>query len=299
MQRFVTRLSLGLVLLVASGVGAEEPKLSPEVSKALGQRAKEFMEAFNKGDADALGEFWTEDADHIDTVGRERKGRKAIVEAYRKLFAANKGAKLNIIPVSRRFLTPNCIIGDGLSEVTPAGGGAPSTGRYTAVSVKKDGKWYLASVRETLATPPSNFEHLEDLEFLVGNWTSEGSKDENAHVSYSWEHNQNFLVAHFAATVKEVPVAGGVQWIGWDPAGKRIRAWTFDSHGGFSDSAWTKDGNKFSAKVNSVLRDGGKVSSTNVITKVDADHFTWQSTNRMVDGKEAPDSKVIKFKRVK
>lgn len=299
MQRFVTRVSLGLAVLLASGARAEEPKLSPEQARSLNQRVKAFTEAFNKGDADALGKFWTEDADHIDTVGRTRKGRKAIVDAYRKLFAAQKGAKLTIIPLSRRVLTPDCIIGDGLSEVTPAGGGAPSTARYTSVSVKKDGRWYLASVRETIATPPSNFEHLEDLEFLVGSWTDENGKGEKAHVSYSWEFNQNFLVAHFAATLKDVQVAGGVQWIGWDPTARRIRAWTFDNNGGFSEGVWSKNGKTFTVEIHSVLRDGGKVSSTNVITRVDADHFTWQSTKRKVDGKDTPDSPVVKFKRVK
>jgi len=299
MQRFVTRVSLGLVLLLAPAAGAEEPKNSSEAVKALHKRAEEFVEAFNKGDADALGEFWTEDADHVDTVGRERKGRKAIVDAYRKLFAAHKGAKIVIIPRSRRLVTPDCIISDGLTEVTPAGGGAPSAARFTSVSVKKDGRWYLASVRETLAVPPSHFEHLEDLEFLVGHWSDENGKDQGAHVSYSWEFNHNFLVAHFAATHKGTSVVGGVQWISWDGSAKRIRAWTFDSHGGFSEGVWSKDGTQFKVKINSTLRDGKKASSTNVMTKVDADHFTWQSVQRTVDGKEVPDSRVIKFKRIK
>jgi uncharacterized protein (TIGR02246 family) len=299
MQRFVTRVSLALVLLFAAGAGAQERKTNSEEPKELGQLSKDFVEAFNKGDAEALAKFWTEDADHVDSVGRVRKGRKAILEAYRKLFAANKGAKLTIIPLSRRQLTPDCVVSDGLTEVIPASG-PPSTGRYTAISVKKGGRWLLASVRETLATPPSNFEFLEDLEFLVGDWTDDNGKaGESAHVSYSWEHNQNFLVVHFTATLKDVPVSGGVQWIGWDAAAKRIRAWTFHSSGGFSEGVWSKDGNKFKVKIHSTLRDGGKTSSTNIITKVDDDHFTWQSTERKVDGKEVPDTKVIKFKRVK
>jgi uncharacterized protein (TIGR02246 family) len=299
MQRFVTRVSLGLVLLLASGARAEDPRKDSEDPKEFADLSKGFIEAFNKGDAEALAAFWTEDADHVDTVGRVRKGRKAILEAYRKLFAAHKGAKLTIVHLSRRVLTPDCVVSDGLTEVTPASG-HPSTGRYTAISVKKGGRWLLASVRETLATPPSNFEQLEDLEFLVGDWSDDNGKTgQGAHVSYSWEHNQNFLVAHFTATLKDLPVSGGVQWIGWDAAAKRIRAWTFASNGSFSESLWSKNGKQFKAKINSTLRDGGKVSSTNIITKVDADHFTWQSTERKVDGKEMPDSKVIKFKRVK
>src|SRR5438105_3388505 len=99
MKRFVRLASLGLALLLAPAVWAEGPKGNSEEAKALRKRAEDFVAAFNKGDADALGAFWTEDSDHIDQVGRERKGRRAIVEAYRKLFAARKGIKLNIIPL--------------------------------------------------------------------------------------------------------------------------------------------------------------------------------------------------------
>jgi hypothetical protein len=40
------------------------------------------------------------------------------------------------------------------------------------------------------------------------------------------------------------------------------------------------------------------VSATNVLTKVDADHATWQLTKITVDGTAMPDLKPIKVKRV-
>ena len=94
-------------------------------------------------------------------------------------------------------------------------------------------------------------------------------------------------------------MSGGTQWIGWDPAGKHIRSWSFDSGGGFGEGAWSKDGSRWTMKTTSTLRDGKKVTATNVITKVDDEHLTWQSTKRSRDDKELPDSPVIKFKRLK
>jgi hypothetical protein len=41
------------------------------------------------------------------------------------------------------------------------------------------------------------------------------------------------------------------------------------------------------------------VSATNIITKTDDDHMTWQMTKLSVDGKSLPDPKPVKMKRVK
>jgi hypothetical protein len=63
--------------------------------------------------------------------------------------------------------------------------------------VKQDGQWLPASARETIAMPPSNYEHLEALEWLAGDWEDEAEKGPSAKFSYSWTENKNFLVAAF------------------------------------------------------------------------------------------------------
>jgi hypothetical protein len=52
-------------------------------------------------------------------------------------------------------------------------------------------------------------------------------------------------------------------------------------------------------KATATLRDGKKATATNIITKVDPDHFTWQSTERTVDGNKVPDTEVVRMKRAK
>src|SRR5262249_16846835 len=151
-----------------------------------GQRAQEFIAAFNKGDAKALAGFWTPDGDYVDQIGRLYKGRAAIQKLYEKLFAGQKGAKLTVTVTSARMVGNDVAIEDGIPEVTPADGGPGTAARFSAVLVKKDGVWYFESVHEAVAHPPSNAEHFEDLEWLLGDWTGESQKGESATASYAW-----------------------------------------------------------------------------------------------------------------
>jgi uncharacterized protein (TIGR02246 family) len=295
---------LSAALVAAAVLSAPPARAADPIDKAkeeaaLQKNAEAFVEAFNKGDAKALAAFWTEDGDLINQEGHQLKGRKAIEEAYTKLFSETKGAKLFVTITSLRVVRPDLALEDGTTEVVMPDG-PPSAARYTVVHVKQDGKWMLESVREAIAVPPSNAEHLEDLAFLIGDWTEDVDKGGSARASYAWDEHQNFIVNTFEVTMKDVSVAGGKQVIAWDAAAKKPRAFSFFFNGGFAESTWTKEGdNKWKIAFTGVQRDGGKVTATNVLTKIDADHFSFQLTDRTVDGKKLPDDKAIKMKRVK
>jgi uncharacterized protein (TIGR02246 family) len=300
-------LALGLAAILAVGgfvttgrmpAGGEEAKAQEKEQAAKGRRA-EFITAFNKGDAKAVAAFWTPDATYVDQVGREHKGREAIEQLYEKVFAARKGAKLTIHVTSDKQVTPDVVLEDGITEVTPAGGGPGTAARFSAVLVKKDGEWYLQSVHDALVHAPSNAEHLEDIEWLIGEWTGEAEKGESSTASYEWAENQNFIVSSFATTLDGVAVVGGTQWIGWDAVEKRIRSWSFYSPGGFGEAVWTKDGNQWSLTTTAKTAASKKVSATNIVTKTDDDHMTWQMTKLVVEGESLPDPKPVKMKRVK
>jgi uncharacterized protein (TIGR02246 family) len=303
-NRFVV--ALGLAAIVAAGgfvaagrlpAGAQERQAEENEQPAKGRRAA-FIAAFNKGDAQAVAAFWTPDATYVDQVGREYKGRTAIEQLYEKVFAARKGAKLTIHVTSTKQVSPDVVLEDGVTEVAPAEGGLPTTARFAAVLVKKDGAWYLQSVHDAVDHPPSNAEHLEDLEWLIGAWAGENEKGESATATYEWAENQNFIVSTFATTVDGVPVVGGTQWIGWDAVDKQVRSWSFYSRGGFGEAAWTKNGNTWTLKTTARTADGKKASATNVVTKTDDDHLTWQVTSLTVDGQSLPDPRPVKMKRV-
>jgi uncharacterized protein (TIGR02246 family) len=299
--------ALGLAAIVVAGgfvatgkmpADAQERKAEEKEQPAQGRRAA-FIAAFNKGDAKAVANFWTPDATYVDQVGREYKGRTAIEQLYEKVFAARKGGKLTIHVTSAKQVSPDVAMEDGVTEVTPSEGGPGTVARFSAVLVKKDGEWYLQSVHDSVFHPPSNAEHLEDLEWLIGEWTGEAEKGESGTATYDWAENQNFIVSSFAATLDGVPVVGGTQWIGWDAVDKQVRSWSFYSRGGFGEATWTKDGNNWAIKTSARTADGKKVSATNVVTKTDDDHVTWQMTKLTVDGQSLPDPKPVKMKRVK
>jgi hypothetical protein len=218
---------------------------------------------------------------------------------YENFFDRNKGMKLNIIITSTRMVGNDVAIEDGITEVTPPGTRLPSDSRFSAVLVKRYGEWFLASVRDSIAQPPSNAEHFRDLEWLLGEWTGEEGKGEGSKASYDWAENRNFIVSHFATTLDGVPVIGGTQWIAWDAIDKQIRSYSFYSGGGIGEAVWTKNGDTWAIRVNAKTAAGKKVSATDLLTKVDDDHATWQMTKLTVDGQPMPDRKPVKMQRVK
>jgi uncharacterized protein (TIGR02246 family) len=280
---------------VAARAQAED-KTAPS---GKGKRAQEFIAAFEKGDARAVAAFWTKNADYVDLTGRLYKGQAAIEKMYQRLFAEKKGMKLKIIVLSERMVGTDVAIENGITEITPADGGPSSAARFTAVLVKKDGEWFFESVRDSLPQPPSNVEHFEELEWLLGEWSGESQKGESARASYHWAENRNFIVSSFATTLDGLPVVGGTQWITWDAVDKKIRSYSFYSGGGVGEAVWSRKGDTWAIQVTARTSAGKKLTATNVLTKVDNDHATWQVTRLTVDGEAMPDAKPIKLKRVK
>jgi hypothetical protein len=84
----------------------------------------------------------------------------------------------------------------------------------------------------------------------------------------------------------------GPRRVGWDGSSGRIRSWTFDSQGGFSEAFWTKDGKRWLVGTSGVLPDGGVGGSTLVYEFKDANTFVWRATEREVDGQPVADSEV-------
>jgi uncharacterized protein (TIGR02246 family) len=291
-------LAAGQFVIAGDAAGAPAPpQAKAQEEPGKGKRVREFIAAFEKGDAKAVAAFWTENADYVDQTGREYKGRPAIEKMYENVFAGKKGMKLNIIVTSARMVGTDVAIEDGITEVTPADGGLPSAARFSAVLVKKGGEWYFESVRDSIPHPPSNAAHFDDLEWLIGEWRGEETKGESSRSSYAWAENRNFIVSSFATTVDGVPVVGGTQWIAWDAVDKQIRSYSFYSGGGIGEAVWTTDGKKWMLKTSARTANGKKVTATNVVTKIDNDHMTWQMTKLTVDGQTMPDPKPTKLKR--
>jgi uncharacterized protein (TIGR02246 family) len=73
--------------------------------------------AFQRGDAKAVGAFWAEDGEYVDYNAHRFEGRVAIENAFKTFFAENKDLKLRIEINSLRFVTPDVAIEDGTTSV--------------------------------------------------------------------------------------------------------------------------------------------------------------------------------------
>jgi uncharacterized protein (TIGR02246 family) len=266
---------------------------------AIQKNAEAFVEAFHKGDAKAVAAFWTADGDYTDQLGKRISGREAIEKSFEEFFAENKGAKLRIDIDSIKFITGDVAIEDGSTAVMTPDGAPPSRAKYSIVHVKKNGKWSIGSVRESVYIPPSNAEHLRKMEGVIGSWASEPVNGEVSRITFSWAENQSFITATFANTFKNITIGGGTQWIGWDPARKTVRSWLFLADSGFGEGTWTQSGKSWTIKTSVTLSDGTKATATEEITMIDADTVSFQAKDRTLDGKPLPDIKAIKLARVK
>ena len=295
-MRFLNHPYSVVAMVAIAGSTLHAADVDPRTAE-ITKNATAFVDAFHKGDAKAIAAFWTPDGDYTDEMGRTLKGRPEIEKSFAALFASNKGLKVRIEIQSIKFPSADVAIEDGSSVVIPPDGFVPSRSRYTNVHVKKDGQWLLASVRESADPGPSNFEHLSGLEWTIGEWIDEAPSGEMGHISFTWAPGQNFIVSTRTADFKDDSQLQATQWIGWDASTKQIQSWSFQADGGTSRSTWSKDGAKWTIKSETVLADGGKVSSTNIVTPVDANTITWQTKDQTVNGKAIPDTKEVKMKR--
>jgi uncharacterized protein (TIGR02246 family) len=265
-----------------------------EDEAAIRKNDDAYVEAYNKHDAKALAEMWSPEAVYVDPeTGEEAVGREEIEKEFADTFAGLKDAKLEIDVKSIRFLSPNVAIESGTARILRSNE-EPDESIYSALFVKRDGKWLLDRVTEEQppappAPPPSNYEHLKDLEWMVGSWID---NDEDGQVTIQtdcdWAKNKNFMTRSFAVVIGGQVNMSGMQIVGWDPAAKQIRSWVFDSDGGFAEGKWTRKGNRWLIQQAGTLPDGSKSSAVNIMKQIDNDSFTWQSVQRSVNGDILP-----------
>ncbi|MEZ6044177.1 MAG: hypothetical protein R3C11_01055 [Planctomycetaceae bacterium] len=106
---------------------------------------------------------------------------------------------------------------------------------------------------------PSNYEQLQSLEWLIGDWQVDiDSAEATLTSSNIWSMNQNFIISNFSSQRDGEPGIAGVQIIGWDPVEETIRSWIFDSYGGFGSGTWSENDGKWSLRVLYQTNEGEK-----------------------------------------
>lgn len=256
--------------------------------EAIRQAVAAYVAAFNQADAKALAALWSPEAVYQNPyTGAEVIGREAIEQQFTTIFASAQGAKLEATTGAIQFVSPNVAVEQGTAKVTIPDQ-PPEESDYTAVYVKRDGKWLLDRVtEEDLPLVPTPHEQLKELEWMIGTWIDQDGQN-RIETTCQWSKNQSFLVRSFSVAIRDRIDVAGMQVVGWDPAAKQIRSWVFDSDGGFGEGVWKKKGNRWHIQTTGTLPDGGKTSAVNIITYLDNDRFTWQSINREAGGELLP-----------
>ena len=119
-------------------------------------------EAWNKHDAKAYANLFTESGDCVNIVGWWWKGRaeieKKLTDAYVYVF---KESTLTITNVDVRFLTPDVAVAHVQWTMTgartPAGIPVPQHGLQTHVLQRQNGQWLIAAFQNTLSVPEMPF----------------------------------------------------------------------------------------------------------------------------------------------
>lgn len=283
----------------ADAPAATPPGMDRDAEEAaIRANAEKYVESYNRRDSKTMAGMWSPDAVYMDpSTGEGVVGREAIAKQFDYAFAGSEDAKLEVDIDSIDFLSPNVAIEKGQAIVKYSDHPDEVTD-YTALHVKRDGQWLIDRVSEVEVPPPppSHYEELKELEWMVGSWIddNDGTLIET---ECEWTKNRNFLTRSFKMTIGDRIDMSGMQIIGWDPANKQVRSWVFDSDGGFSDGKWTRKGNRWFIKNVGTLADGGQTTATHIITEVDNDSFTWQSIDRTVDDEVLPNVEEVMVRR--
>jgi uncharacterized protein (TIGR02246 family) len=260
---------------------ADKAPKQTQVSEEILANAKLYMEAYNRQDAKAIIGLCTDDCEFIDRDGTTMRGLKEIEDELKQDFADNPKARISLSLDAIRLVTPDVAIEQGKTVYFPDGATATVETKYEVTHVKKGNRWLMAQGRSYDVEVLSPYEYLRDLDWLVGNWVDEGP-DSVVESSFRWTDNKAFLVQDFTVRTKGQKALTGSQRIGWDPLSKQIKAWIFDSEGGYGESLWSSVDDSWVIQLRGVRLDGKVVMATNRITRTGADRMAYQSVDRIV-----------------
>jgi uncharacterized protein (TIGR02246 family) len=284
---------------LACAAFAQTPEAASPEKAAVIANDRAYEAAYAKADAKALASFFAADADYTTDEGRTFSGRDAIEGAIRAGLATNRGSKLAINVDSVRVLGPETVLEKGSTTVTSKGG-ETSSALYTAIHIKKDNKWKINQLVESPVPAPAPSDRLSELAWLIGEWEEKDKSDDlTIRSQYQWARGGSFLTRNMTVKRGDVVTLEGWQIIGWDPVDENIRTWTFDGEGGYAEGRFTRDGDRWLLRETGFTPEGGRTSADNTITRVSADRYTWESSNRTRDGDPQPGIGRIEINRVK
>lgn len=273
----------------------DEPSSAAGDEAAIRQRANDYLRAIERGDPDEIASFWTKDGDYRDESGQAAKGRLLAKRSDARL-APDDARRLEIKVESLRFLAADVALEDGAVVVTNVPLHQGIVRRYAAIWVRIDDTWMLDGVRELAAPAIERQNHLSDLAWMLGEWSSDDD-DQSIRLTCTWSDDKHFLLREIDVRTSDRGPLHVSQRIGWDAHDRQIRSWTFDSEGGHGEGLWFHSREQWIVEAASVHSDASRATGTNIYTQDGPDSFTWQATNSETDGEPMPDREIRMVRR--
>jgi uncharacterized protein (TIGR02246 family) len=259
----------------ATGRGHEDT--GDDDRKAIMSAAQAFADAFNKGDARAIAAMWTEKGELRDESGLTLLGRAAIEKAYTELFKSNPGIKTEVLVKTIRFPAKDLAVEEGLLRSPRGDKSLTGTNSYVAVHVREGGQWKMALSSEGA----SGQDRLEDLDWLLGDWTAK-VKDDTVKFSFVQDPKNPVITGTFTRTEPGKGTVTSAMRIAADPETGRIRSWTCEPDGGHSQSLWFCDGKSWLLDMRGVLANGTPTEERIILQRVGPDAVTLRSVDRLL-----------------
>jgi len=140
-----------------SATPSPQPTSSPQLAngssaeiQSITQLDKDYEAAYNRGDANAVAAFYTNDAEYVDEGGNVVSGRHDIEKLLAEEFTTKPGAKLEIDVKSVRLLSPDVLVEEGIATIAAPGGPQGASG-YVAVYIKRAGNWKISQLTQTVS----------------------------------------------------------------------------------------------------------------------------------------------------
>jgi uncharacterized protein (TIGR02246 family) len=293
------RLVLQLIFCAVFITSCDRSQNSSEKSAEIGSFFEQYVSAFNRHDANAMSEQWSENGHRIHPrTGEVAEGRAAIKEALQKMFEEGKADQLQVKILKSSAPEEGVIEAIGRFRVTFSDGKPPRESAVRVLLVNEDGGWKIDEVREIAAdAPKSQEEHLKGLEFLLGSWEDQ-DEDVTIKNKARYDRYRNFIIQKFEVQVYNQLLVDGYQIIGWDPIKKHIHSWMFDSDGGFGEGIWKMKDNQWYVDSHFTLSDGRRASATYIYKPIDANSYSWAAENRDIGGELLPNVEPVTVVKV-
>ena len=258
---------------------------------AIKENIAVFSRAYQARDVKAIAALFAPEAKLITEENEIIEGRDAIAKGFTEHFEEEPTTQMELNVVAVKLLNAELAVETGTTKSISAPDAAPEYGKYTVLHAKRDGKWLMLLVRDMEGDAPSNHERLLPLAWMVGDWVDE-SPESLVSTSCRWSPDGNFLLQDVRIQRAGKSIMQVNQRIGWDPLRKRIRAWVFDSEGGYGESVWTQVGDEWVSKAEFVRNDGVTATATNVFTRTGKDAYVWRSVDRVLGDEVLPTMQV-------